>query len=225
MEVDQILALAEELKRPLVTMRQLALSFEGAGEADERVRMEMMSVGDRAIRQVNDLIRMRKLEGGMFAMEPVAVRGVCDEVTREMTKLFKYNRRDLFVKYTNRAKLVTANREMLKSVVWNFLLSAVHYAGNGERAELMVSDTRGKVKIAVRDYGPALPRDVWHEMKRGWVEKPRSITMRPGTSGLGLYIASRMSALMHADVGVARHRDGTSFYVEMMPSRQMSLLV
>lgn len=223
MEVDQILALAEELKRPLVTMRQLALSFDGAGEADERVRTEMVSVSDRAIRQVNDLMKMRRLEDGLFVMEPVSVRGVCDEVTREILKLFKHNRRDLFVKYANRMRLVMANRELLKSVVWNFLLSAVHYANHGERAELIVRDNRDKVRIEVRDYGPALPSDVWREMKRGWLEKPKSIAMRPGTSGMGLFIASRLSEYMNGEVGVTRHRDGTSFYVNLPVSRQMSL--
>lgn len=223
-EVDQILALAEELKRPLVTMRQLALSFDGAGEADERVRTEMVSVSDRAIRQVNDLMKMRRLEDGLFVMEPVSVRGVCDEVTREILKLFKYNRRDLFVKYANRMRLVMANRELLKSVVWNFLLSAVHYANNGERAELIVRDNRDKVRIEVRDFGPALPSDVWREIKRGWMEKPKSIAMRPGTSGMGLFIASRLSEYMSGEVGVTRHRDGTSFYVNLPVSRQLSLL-
>lgn len=222
-EVDEILALAEELKRPLVTLRQLALSFDGAGEGDERARTEMVSVSDRAIRQVNDLMKMRRLEDGLFKMEPVSVRGVCDEATREILKLFKYNRRDLFVKYANRMRLVMANRELLKSVVWNFLLSAVHYANNGERAELIVRDNRDKVRIEVRDYGPALPSDVWREIKRGWLEKPKSIAMRPGTSGMGLFIASRLSEYMNGEVGVTRHRDGTSFYVNLPVSRQMSL--
>lgn len=221
-EVDDILALAEELKRPLTTMRQLALSFDGAGEPDERVRSEMVSVSERAIRQVNDLAKMKKLMNGMFEMEPVAVRGVCDEVTRETMKFFKYDRRELYVKYQNRARLVSANREMLRSVVYNFLISAVHYAGDGERAELIVKDKSDKVKIEVRDFGPALPSDVWREMRRGWLDKPKSIAMRPGTSGLGLYIASRFSRLMNAEVGVTRHKDGTSFYVEVPVSKQLS---
>jgi histidine kinase len=156
-------------------------------------------------------------------MEPVVVRGVCDDVTRELMYLFKFNRRELFVKYSNRSRLVTANAELLRSVVYNFLLNAVHYSGEGARAELNVSETRGKIKIAIRDYGPMLPSDVWREMKRGWVEKPTSVAMRPGSSGLGLYIASKFSRYMHADVGAVRHRDGTSFYVSLPVSKQATL--
>ena len=77
----------------------------------------MISVSERAIKQVNDLTKIRRLEDGLFVMEPVAVREVCDAVSRELEYLFNYNRRDLYIKYSNRARLVTANRELLYSVV------------------------------------------------------------------------------------------------------------
>ena len=224
-EVDGILVAAHELKAPLAVLRQLALSLPGMDVGGEHMRSEMVSVSERAIKQVNDLSKMRRLEDGLFMMEPVAIRAVCDDVTRELTYLFNYNRRDLFIKYSNRSKLVTANRDLLHSVIYNFLLNAMHYSGEGTRAELIVRDAKDHVKVTVRDFGPALPMDVWREMKRGWIEKPTSIAMRPGSSGLGLYIASRFSRAMGAKVGATRHRDGTSFYVELPVSRQASLFV
>lgn len=222
-EVDGILVAAHELKAPLAVLRQLALSLPGMESGGERVRSQMVSVSERAIRQVNDLTRIRRLEDGLFAMEPVAIRAVCDDVARELQYLFNYNHRDLFIKYSNRARLVTANRDLLHSVVYNFLLNAMHYSGEETRAELTVRDARGRVRVVVRDYGPTLPLDVWREMRRGWLKKPTSIAMRPGSSGLGLYIASKFSRYMHADVGAVRHRDGTSFYVELPISTQASL--
>ena len=122
MEVDGILVAAHELKAPLAVIRQLALSFDEMDTDGEHIRDEMISVSERAIKQVNDLTKIARLEDGLFAMEPVSVRAVCDDVTRELGYLFRYNKRDLFVKYSNRAKLVTANRELLYSVIYNFLL-------------------------------------------------------------------------------------------------------
>lgn len=222
-EVDGILVAAHELKAPLAVIRQLALSFDQMNDKDEHIRDEMVSVSERAIKQVNDLIKLKRLEDGMFEMEPVAIRSVCDEVTRELNYLFKFNKRDLYVKYSSRTALVVANRELLHSVIYNFLLNAMHYSGEETRSELRVRDYRDKVRVSVRDYGPSLPVEVWREMQRGWVEKPTSISMRPGSSGLGLFIASRFSRYMHADVGAVRHRDGTSFYVELNKSKQASL--
>ena len=222
-EVNSILVAAAELKRPLATLRQMALSFDGLNKQDDVLRNEMVMVSDRAIRQVNDLMKIGKLENRLFEMEPVAVRGVCDEVTRELEYLFHFNKRDLFIKYSNHARLVTANYELLKSIVYNYLLNAIYYTGDGVKSELIVKDIYDKVRIIVRDFGPTLPTDVWKEMKRGFVQKPTSIAMRPGTGGLGLYIASRFSRYMGAEIGAVRHRDGTSFYVDLAVSKQARL--
>ncbi|MBR3228742.1 HAMP domain-containing histidine kinase [Candidatus Saccharibacteria bacterium] len=222
-EVDGILVAAHELKAPLTVLRQLALSFDEMDSTNERIRSEMVNVSDRAIKQVNDLIKIRRLEDGLFEMEPVAVRAVCDDVTRELNHLFIFNKRDLFIKYSNRSKLVTANKDLLHSIIYNFLLNAMHYSGENTRAELIVKESNDKVRVVIRDYGPALPMDVWREIKRGWINKPTSIAMRPGSSGLGLYIASKFSRFMHAEVGAIRHRDGTSFFVNLPISRQASL--
>lgn len=222
-EVDGILVAAHELKAPLTVLRQLALSFGEMDRKGEHIRSEMISVSERAIKQVNDLTKIQRLEDGLFTMEPVAIREVCDAVSRELEYLFHYNRRDLYIKYSNRSRLVTANRDLLYSVIYNFLLNAMHYSGYETRAELVVKDTKDMVKVMVRDYGPALPMDVWREMKRGWINKPTSIAMRPGSSGLGLYIASKFARYMNAKVGAVRHRDGTSFYVDLPISTQASL--
>ena len=222
-EVDGILIAAHELKAPLAVLRQLALSFDQMDTQNESIRSEMIKVSERAIKQVNDLSKIRRLEDGLFELEPVAIRAVCDDVSHELNYLFDYNKRDLFVKYSNRAKLVTANRELLHSVIYNFLLNAVHYSGEKTRSELVVKDDHERVKVIIRDFGPALPTDVWREIKRGWIEKPTSIAMRPGSSGLGLYIASKFSRYMNAKVGAIRHRDGTSFFVDLPVSKQASL--
>ena len=222
-EVDGILVAAHELKAPLAVLRQLALSFDEMDTRGEHIRSEMVSVSERAIKQVNDLAKIRRLEDGLFTMEPIAVREVCDAVSRELEYLFHYNRRDLYIRYTNRSRLVTANRDLLYSVIYNFLLNAIHYSGKEMRSELLVKDERDKVKVVIRDFGPALPIDVWKEMKKGWIKQPTSIAMRPGSSGLGLYIASKFSKFMNAEVGAVRHRDGTSFFVKLPVSRQASL--
>lgn len=220
---DGILVAAHELKGPLATLRQLALSFDGLDVQGEQIRDEMIEVSERAIRQVNDLTKIRRLEDGLFEMEPVVVQAVCNEVSEELKYLFRENARGLKVSYKCRNGLVVANRELLRSVVYNFLINAMHYAGEGTEARMTVREVRDRVRVDIRDYGPALPMDVWREMRKGFVEKPTSIAMRPGSSGLGLFIASRFSRYMNAGVGAVRHRDGTSFYVELLKSKQASL--
>ena len=224
MESEVNAILAHELKSPLALMRQLALSIDLENPAKlERTKEQLVSVSERALRQVNDLTKIARLEDGLFEMEPVSPRALCDEVTRELRYLFRFNHRDLEIKYHNKSKLVIANRELLYSVIYNFCLNAMHYSDSETKSLLTIRDCRQKIRIDIRDFGPALPLDVWRELKRGWLEKPTSIAMRPGSSGLGLYIASKFARFMNANVGAVRHRDGTSFYVELPISRQASL--
>ena len=215
-EVDSILVAASELKQPLIDIRQLAFAFDGMTGENEAIRAEMIGISDRAIAQINDLMKLQKLKNGAFELEPVGVRAICDRAKQKV-------RGELITKYKNRTPLVMANRELLESVIFNFLFNAEKYNCGGERALLMVRDVRDKVEIIVRDYGPAIPCEIWREMKRGWIRKPKAIAMRPGSSGLGLYIASRFAEYMNAKVGAVRHRDGTSFYVELMKTEQRRL--
>lgn len=222
-EVDGILLVAHELKAPFAVIRQLAFALDGLEVENEYIRAKMISVSDRAIKQVNDLIKVRRLEDGLFAMEPVAVRAVCDDVILELGSLFQKNQRRVSIRYKNRARLAVANRELLYSIVYNFLLNAMHYSDDKTQTKMVVSDARGKIRVTIRDYGPALPVNIWRQIRMGQVEKPTSVVMRPGSSGLGLYIASKFSKYMNAEIGAIRHKDGTSFYVEIPISRQASL--
>lgn len=223
-EVNNIFVAAHELKTPLTLLRQLALSMDledGASLKDTRDKM--IQVSERALRQVNDLTKISRLEDGLFELEPVSIRAVCDEVTSELRFLYRENHRDIFEKYTNKSRLVIANRDLLHSVIYNFCANAMHYSDEGTRAEISVRDRKGRVEIQVRDFGPELPTKIWKEMKRGWINEPTSIAMRPGSSGLGLYIASKFSRFMNGEVSAIRHKDGTSFTLILPVSTQTNL--
>ena len=223
-EVNNLFVVAHELKSPLTLLRQLALSMGIDDQLSLKdTRDKMIQVSERALRQVNDLTKISRLEDGLFELEPVSVRAVCDEVTSELRFLYRENHRDIHEKYTNKSRLVIANRDLLYSVIYNFCSNAMHYSDEGTRAEISVRDRKGRVEIQIRDFGPSLPTKIWKEMKHGWISEPTSVAMRPGSSGLGLYIASKFSRFMHGEVSAVRHKDGTSFTLILPVSKQASL--
>ncbi|MBQ6130152.1 HAMP domain-containing histidine kinase [Candidatus Saccharibacteria bacterium] len=224
LEVNGIFVAAHELKAPLSLMRQLALSLDPADPRQvENYQEKLVSVSERALKQVSDLSKIARLEDGLFALEPVAVRSVCDEVEAELKYLFRFNSRDLDVRYTNRSRLVVANRDLLRSVIYNFCANAVRYSSAESTSRLLVNDAKDKVKITVRDFGPALSSDVFDRLNHDRLDAPVDISFRPDSSGLGLYIATKFARFMHANVGAVRHTDGTSFFVELPVSNQASL--
>ncbi len=220
------IVVAHELKAPLSLMRQLALSldYEEDIKGAREVGRQIAATSERAIHQVNDLARIARLDDALFEMEPVNPRAICDDVTTELWSLFKFNRRELRIDYRNKRRLAVANAQLLYSVVYNFCLNAMNYGGEEYPSEVAVFDRGDKIRIAVRDYGPTVPTKIWREIKDGFVKQPVATPMRPGSSGLGLYIAAKFANYMNSDFGLIRHRDGTSFYIDLPVSGQLSFL-
>ena len=221
------IVVAHELKAPLSLVRQLALSLEleDSVEGVHEVSRQIVSTSERALRQVEDMLRVARLEDALFEMEPVNPRAICDDVSSELWQLFRFNRRELKIYYRNRRRLAVAHPQLLHSVVYNFCLNAMNYGGEDLPSEIFVCDKGSdKIRIEVRDYGPAVPTRVWREITNGVVKQPTEISMRPGSSGMGLYIAAKFANYMNAKFGLIRHRDGTSFYVDLPVSEQLSLV-
>ncbi len=222
-DFEQLLIMMHEAKAPLAVMRQLAFSFDVESAKNNRVRTDMIRVADRALKQIDDLMKIARLEDGLFEMEPVSVRAVCDIAYRDATQLFYTSQKDVRIDYCGKLSLVTANFELLYSVLLNFLSNAAKYANNGTVARLIVRDIKDGVRFTVRDNGPLLPIAIWRKLQTQSLDTPVNIAMRPGSSGFGLFIAARFSQYMNAKIGSIRHRNGMSFYVELPVSRQASL--
>lgn len=221
-----VITVAHELKAPLSLMRQLALSIEFEQDKDNinRTAERMVATSERALKQVNDLVKVARLTDGLFIMEPVNPRRVCEEVVGELWQLFRFNRREVVIDYRNREKLVVANHDLLHSVVYNFCLNAMNYGGEDMPSEVFVRNAKNGIRIGVRDYGPCIPTSIWREIRTAGANRPLDTAMRPGSSGLGLYIASRFIEYMHGNFGITRHRDGTSFFVDLPISKQLSFV-
>ena len=225
MEVSGILVAAHELKAPLCLIRQLtlALGVASSDSAKQRLESQLVEVSERALRQVEDLSKIARLEDGLFTTEPVSVRGICEAVIREISPLFQFEHRNLTTVYSNKSRLAAANRELLYSIIYNFCVNAVRYSDQASSSQLSVSDRQNCIRVSVRDFGPALPTKIWRDLQTGQLIQPTAITMRPGSSGLGLYISSQFARHLHAKLGAVRHRDGTSFYIDLPISKQAAL--
>lgn len=225
-EVDGGMVMAYELKKPFCAVRQMALlmDFEKNDVSElEDLRSQLVEMSDKALRQIEDLAKISRLEQGMFEMEPVCVRAICDEVVGDVREKFGLRTDAIRTEYTNRARLVTANSELLRSIVYNFCTNAVRCSVESVKSVISLKENRGFVQLMVRDFGPALPKEVFEELKSGEIKKPLAIAMRPGSSGLGIYIANRFSRYMNLEMRATRHRDGASFMLKLPKSQQARL--
>lgn len=221
-------AAAHELKAPLALIRQLSLSLEqGDWGSEERERMvrQIVLTSERGLRLTSNLTRTSRLQDSLFELEPINPWQLCEEAAHEIWPLFKAKGREIQVVPSRRSLLVVGNRDLLRRVIINFSENALHYTGDDSPVRVGTNSFMSgeRVRVSVRDYGPAVPSDIWRKLKAQLGKAPQVMQNRPASSGLGLYINGQFADAMNGSIGAMRHRDGATFYIELPASRQLSL--
>lgn len=228
-DTASLTAAAHELKTPLALIRQLGL-LAGDSRLDETERSELLDrmvlTSERALRLVTDLTRRARLEDGLFTLEPISASAICDDVVETLQPLYAARGRQLKLRAARRVPAVVANRELLARIVTIFADNALEYGAETQavRVEVGSIESGHRVRVRTRDYGPAIPTQVWRSLSASLGQVPQPLHARPGSSGLGLLLAGEFARTMGARVGAVRHRDGVSFFVDLDTSRQLSLL-
>lgn len=220
-QLPPLVVAAHELKTPLALVRQLALELksQALSESDRwRVIEQIYLSTQRSLELVTGVTRAARLEDSLFATETVNLSAICEQVAHEMTPLYRAHNKNIEVKKRHSPVMAVANYELLGRIVRQFADNALHYSDEASPVILSSSSSQDRVRISVRDYGPALPGGI--RMADGW--QPTS--SRPESSGIGLQISNQFAEAMNGQIGITRHRDGASFYVDLTKSRQLALV-
>ena len=228
--LSSLVAAAHELKSPLSLIRQLSLMLEDgeiAVDEQKRMLMQISLTSERALRLTNDLTRSVRLSDALFQLEPINPQQLCEDVIRELSPLFLAHNRSFKLINHKHPLLLVANRDLLRRIIMNFSDNALHYSEGKTPVEIKIGTHNGGsvIRLGVRDYGPALSSDALDSLSNQIAQEAQSaVHARPQSSGLGLYIASQFADVMNGRIGVTRHRDGSTFYVDLQASSQLSLL-
>lgn len=220
-------AAASELNAPLVLLRQLSLALadETINIAERRRLTEQMALtSERALRLTRQLSYHPDTQPSL-ALEPVNAVTLCQEVIHELSPLFQAHGRRITVRPRKKVPLLIADRTLLRRVLVSFGDNALHYGSDDKPIQLTIDASGQSVRVGVRDYGPSVPVDIWQRLDGRVIRRaPMPVARRPQTSGIGLVAARKLTEMMGGAIGVTRHRDGATFYVDMHVSGQMSLL-
>jgi signal transduction histidine kinase len=192
----------------------------------QRLLQQITLTSERALRLTSDLTKAARLEDALFELEPINPEQLCRDIATELEPLFVAHARTLQVTHRRHPLLLVANRDLLRRIIMNFSDNALHYSEAGTAVAIQITALKkaGVIRVGVRDYGPALSSDMWRTLQAKLSQAPQPIHARPQSSGLGLYIASQFADAMHGRIGVTKHRDGATFYVDLQASHQLSLL-
>lgn len=227
--LPSLVAAAHELKSPLALVRQLSLMLESGEISDSEQRRMLQQItltSERALRLTSDLTRSVRLKDALFNLEPINPQQLCKDIVLELTPLFEAHGRRVQLKSRKHPLLLVANRDLLRRIILNFSDNALHYADASSVVQIQINALRGgqTIRLGVRDFGPALSSDMWKSLQSKLDHAPQTVHARPQSSGLGLYIAGLFAERMNGKIGVTRHKNGATFYVDLHGSQQLSLL-
>ena len=224
--LPSVVVAAHELKTPLALMRQLSLLLsEGSldGAEAQRVSQQVTQTAERALALVGDLAHTANLSPTLFPLEPVNPLAVCRQIAQEMRPALQVYDRRVEWPRGRQAQLVVANQTLLGRVLANFLENALRYSEPSATVRVKLQRRGDVLRMGVRDFGPMMSLREYRQLLDEMVLR-KSVRTRPESSGLGVYVASQFAQAMNGEIGLIRHRDGLTFYVDVPLSRQLSWL-
>ena len=224
--LPSVVVAAHELKTPLALMRQLSLLLsEGSldGAEAQRVSQQVTQTAERALALVGDLAHTANLSPTLFPLEPVNPLAVCRQIAQDMRPALQVYDRRVEWPRGRQAQLVVANQTLLGRVLANFLENALRYSEPSATVRVKLQRRGDVLRMGVRDFGPMMSLREYRQLLDEMVLR-KSVRTRPESSGLGVYVASQFAQAMNGEIGLIRHRDGLTFYVDVPLSRQMSWL-
>lgn len=232
--VDLVVAAAHELKAPLVLIRHLAQSLvsQDLNDSQRKESIErILLTAERSLRLTSQLTSSSRLENIKDldltdTLQPINVQIVCEEALHEMSPFAnKLNQQIHFVKRRRNGHIALANKDILHDIVINLIDNAVRHNLAGGNVELSVELLPSNVRLQVKDDGMGIQKSELNSLSRTIGSQPQPFSARPGTSGLGLYVAGRLAVAMGGTLGLGRPKHGSSFFVDLARSHQLRLLL
>lgn len=234
-ELAALAAAAHELKSPLALVQLIAQTLSDTDLAlTDHQRAQYLDrlkfTSERMLRLVHQLAISYRLDSDQqlafqFQLEPLSVGEICENVAEEMLPYAKEHNQQLRVTSLSCPHLVIANREILHDIVVNLVDNSIRHNPSGGHVDVFAHCRTSQVRLTVRDQGQGvLPSEI-SRLRHTLGSQPQPFSGRSATSGLGLYIVGQFAQAMGGSLGLGRTGGhGASFFVDLMRSKQMSLL-
>ena len=179
--------LAHETRNPLNIIRGLAQIVSKSSDAPQEIRdasLEIAEEVDRVTARLNQFIDYSKPPE--VVPSPTPIMAVVEDVIRTLES--DREEKSIEIASTGPDLTIESDQSLLRQVVFNLLLNAVHAVGEGGRIEVAVERvSREEARLEIRDNGPGVPDGEVEEIFR-----PYFTTSEQGT-GLGLTVVRQIA--------------------------------
>ncbi len=189
-----------DLRTPLSIIRSYCDLILGGtlGKQNKKtldVARRMQIVAEEKIRDVNNFLDTTQFQLGKKVVNlqsNVDVSIILDEIFKQLEPEAKEKKIYFKLEKPNTKLIIEADREKLKSAIYNVIDNCVKYTTNG-RVDIALTSQGNKIKINIKDTGIGIPQDKIETLfnsafNRGEEAKKAS----PSGKGIGLYLAGQI---------------------------------
>jgi signal transduction histidine kinase len=198
--------LAHETRNPLNIIRGLAQLVSKSDDTPQEIRdtsLEIAEEVDRVTARLNQFIDYSKPPE--VVPSPTRVKAVVEDVIRTLES--DCEEKGVEIAYRGPDLLIESDQSLLRQVIFNLLLNAVHAVDSGGRIEAHLErKSRDEAFLEIRDNGPGIPEDAVEEIFR-----PYFTTSEKGT-GLGLTVVRQIALAQQWEIEYTPSEEGGAVF-------------
>ncbi|MEO5971799.1 MAG: ATP-binding protein [Sphingomicrobium sp.] len=228
MRVDFVANASHELRTPLSTILGFAetLADEAELEAPQRARFGGIIRGEakRMLRIIEDLMSLSRIEAGRFIAptEEVSVDSLVEMAAANARTIAGGRECEIEILLQEGLPPIIGDHGQLLQLLDNLLTNAIRYGCRAGRCAVTISAAAddGSVRLAVRDYGPGIPRDHLPRVTERFYRVDAARSRDSGGTGLGLAIVKHIVERHRGTLSISSSEgDGTEVLVRLPAAR------
>jgi signal transduction histidine kinase len=214
---DFIATISHELLTPLGFIKGYATTLMREDTTwDNQTRREFLSIideeADRLKELIDKLMDSSLLQTGTLPMrfEPQRLEALLKDVILRSTS--RHPDLKINLEIDQAGLLIYADPTRIAQVFENIITNAIKYAPNSA-LDISVTQYKGQTHIAVRDYGPGIPKDQLESIFQRFYRLPQHAN-RGGGTGLGLFICRQIIQVHKGEIEAESVEGlGTTFHI------------
>ena len=213
---------AHELKTPLAVTKTYVENWDIIDEKERpEVAAKINSEVDHMAKMVNTLLDLSKMDAGDVKLKSEEVdlyelSKVCYKHVEELAKERKITV-DIKKEKEDGDYIVSADLDMMRMVISNFLSNAIKYGKT--KAEILLVSGSNNVTFKISNDGEPISKK---DQKKIWdlfYKKDKSGTDRLNNTGVGLAVNKSILELHKAKIGLDSNAESTTFWFEMKKAK------
>lgn len=214
--------LAHAFKTPLTAIRAASSGLMELGQMKPAYADLAALIDEQAVllnELTTRLLQTARLEKEEVSLKKqnIAIVDLIEEVAAEQSD--KLGGHPLQVSISDKSLATRGDRELLASIVRQFVDNAAKYSHPGSSIEISAKESASEILIAVHNDGPTIREQDRERIFERFYRCPDTKHQAPGT-GIGLSIAKKAAEVHNGHVWViSDEQEGTTFFLSILGSK------